>query len=82
LKPEPNAALFAARSGCYMRDLLESRISSAVEQRFCKPKVGSSILSSGTIVSDKSSADFTLMNAAFDPAASKFAFIHRKTADD
>ena len=25
------------------------RISSAVEQRFCKPKVGSSILSSGTI---------------------------------
>src|SRR4051794_32184019 len=27
-----------------------SRFSSAVEQRFCKPKVGSSILSTGTII--------------------------------
>ncbi len=28
---------------------LASRFSSAVEQRFCKPKVGSSILSTGTM---------------------------------
>ena len=28
-----------------------SRFSSAVEQRFCKPKVGSSILSTGTTIS-------------------------------
>ena len=45
------ARLVAAARGCYFafaRASSPSRISSAVEQRFCKPKVGGSIPSSGT----------------------------------
>ena len=34
-----------------IRSIAFSRFSSAVEQRFCKPKVGSSILSTGTTIS-------------------------------
>jgi hypothetical protein len=34
------------------KNSIKRRFSSAVEQRFCKPKVGSSILSTGTTHSD------------------------------
>jgi hypothetical protein len=44
----------ACRKATTLIAVNSSRISSAVEQRFCKPLVGSSILSSGTIYTGKS----------------------------
>jgi hypothetical protein len=62
----------------YQPQVLDSRISSAVEQRFCKPKVGGSIPSSGTMMATLAASGTSCPIGFFRPSGTRVLVLIEK----